>query len=319
MKQKIHFSSVINEAKPSAITKVENYQEGKSKGIRMKLMLFSTAWNRNHAYFQVSDLLRWTKKTGKVMFNFNHDLSETDGQYLGNTTKIIDGSMYGEYNDGAFEVFATVESTDPNVVSRYKEITAPSIELEIETEFVKTFDDGSGYYFTNYELAGVAFLTGLLAGSGDARIEGDVSTFSLGDNSEQVERKPTDAKANFAETVDKYGSKTTSDGTYKTDDGKVYRVLTESEFTTLVQDITQDVTNGIIQFMDKKQDDNTDDKKEEVVNDGTNFEASLDKASETVKKEVNSQDFEQVPDRDDTGKVTRSKSLKPSFFKKFIK
>ena len=82
MKHKVNFSSVVAEAKPEKV-KVEKFAAEGSEGVRIPLMLFSTRWNRNHAYFQVADLLRWQNKAGKVLFNFNHDLSESEGKYLG--------------------------------------------------------------------------------------------------------------------------------------------------------------------------------------------------------------------------------------------
>ena len=144
-------------------------------GVEFDLVFFSTAWNRNKAYFQVSDLLRWSNKPEKLLANFNHNLAESGGKYLGNQTRVV--SLAGRYNEGSYEIYGTVRSTDPAVIARKYEITAPSIELEVDSDDVKEFVDGSGAYFTDYEWVGYALLTGIMAGSGDTRVT-DIREFS---------------------------------------------------------------------------------------------------------------------------------------------
>ena len=253
MKQKVSFASVVRsvEAKPIKYEKTDGVN-----GVRFQMMIFSTAWNRNKAYFQVADLLRWSKKTSKIFMNFNHDLEETGGQYLGNKTKIVKNSMKGEYSDGSFEIFATFESTDDAVISRVDEITAPSIELEIDTKDYKQFEDGSGFYFTDFELVGVAFLTGFLAGSGDARLTSDIEKFSQTlDNTMQFKTtelqtffETEEGKVVFAELVDKYESKTESKETFKAPDGTVYQSQTEYIMKTVVTNVTEEMEKGMIEF-----------------------------------------------------------------------
>jgi hypothetical protein len=139
----------------------------KTEGIiEITACLFSTAYNRNKGYFQVSKLLAWENKLERIMSNFNHNLELTNGKYFGNKTKFT--KMWSVMNDGEFEVWATLESSDPEFIKFKDEITAPSIELSVWPDDIITSD--AGEYFIDFDFVGVAWLLGVPAGSGDARI-----------------------------------------------------------------------------------------------------------------------------------------------------
>ena len=149
--------------------------ENKTLGIRGLFVLFSTNHNRNKAYFQVTDLLKLAGKETKLLTNFNHNLDETGGQYLGNLSKW--SNIQGYWTGDAFEIVGEFISTDPVVMSRKDEITAPSIEILVDEE--DTIRDNKGReYYTKFEPYGVALLTGQMAGSGDARLL-DIQEFNI--------------------------------------------------------------------------------------------------------------------------------------------
>ena len=150
-----------------------NFQEV-SGGFEVEMMIFSTAFNRNKAYFQVSDLMKWKNKLDSIMFNFNHDLSLSGGKYLGNQNKFT--SLRADYSTGELEIFANFKTTDPVVVARKSEITAPSIELMADEE--DCICNENGEYFQTFDWVGCALLLGIIAGSGNARV-GEIKDFNL--------------------------------------------------------------------------------------------------------------------------------------------
>lgn len=143
-------------------------------GFEVEMMIFSTAFNRNKAYFQVSDLMKWATKLDSIMFNFNHDLSLSGGKYLGNQNKFT--SLRSDYSTGELEIFATFRTTDPIVVARKSEITAPSVELMVDDENCISSENGD--YYTSIDWVGCALLLGLIAGSGNARV-GQIKDFNI--------------------------------------------------------------------------------------------------------------------------------------------
>jgi len=143
-------------------------------GFEAEMMLFSTAFNRNKAYFQVSDLMKWANKLDSIMFNFNHDLNLSSGKYLGNQNKFT--AIRPDYSTGELEIFATFRTTDPMVVARKSEITAPSVELMVDDE--NCISSENGEYFTAFDWVGCALLLGVIAGSGNARV-GQIKDFNI--------------------------------------------------------------------------------------------------------------------------------------------
>lgn len=170
MKKIISFSAIQSnsEVKPIQYKEIPN-------GVEFDMVIFSTAYNRNKAYFQVSKLLKWQNKLERIMFDFNHDLELTGGKYLGNQSKFT--KLWSEFVDGELEIKATFQSTDDLVISKAKEITAPSIELMVDTDNV-IFND-LGEYYIDFDWVGCALLLGVPAGSGDARISGEIKEFDL--------------------------------------------------------------------------------------------------------------------------------------------
>lgn len=252
MKKIFKFSQEIAEGKPAPV----QFKELGPGTVEFDLVFFTTAWNRNNSYFQVSDLLRWKSKAEKLMANFNHDLKETGGKYLGNQTRVI--SIDGRYNDGSFEIYGTVRSSDPVVYARRNEITAPSIELEVDMSDLKEFADGSGVYFRNFEWVGYALLTGLMAGSGDTRVV-EMREFSkqfnqaknsimlitkeqlvefLKDEANQEVVKEVFADGEVSKVVGSYTSKTESTNTFTGGDGNTYQVDSKSMYEEVVRQLT---------------------------------------------------------------------------------
>jgi hypothetical protein len=138
-------------------------KEGK---IEITACIFSTAHNRNKGYFQVSKLLSYSDKLERIMHNFNHDLTLSNGKYFGNKTKMT--KMWSEFNNGELEIWAILESSDPDFIARKDEITAPSIELLVSPD--ELISNENGEYFIDFDFIGVGWLLGIPAGSGDTRI-----------------------------------------------------------------------------------------------------------------------------------------------------
>jgi hypothetical protein len=154
---------------------VREFAEGDVEGFELDQCIFSTAYNRNHAYFQVSSLTKWANKLERILFNFNHDLTQSGGQYLGNKTKAI--KMWSVELDGEYEVWWTIRSTDELMIQRRNEITGPSVELLVDSENI--IKNELGEYYRDFDFVGCAQLTGVLAGSGDSRNTSEVREFNL--------------------------------------------------------------------------------------------------------------------------------------------
>lgn len=163
----ISFTSEITKSQTPSVK--ETFLEG-VKGAEITLVVFSKV-NRNKAYFQLTQLLEYEDKLTSILHNFNHNLAETGNKYLGNSTKFTE--IWEE--DG--EIWGKVLSTDSAFLRRLPEITGGSVELEIDTDDIKEFADGSGRYFLNIDWVGFGWLTGVVAGSGGARIT-DIQTFN---------------------------------------------------------------------------------------------------------------------------------------------
>ncbi len=156
------------------------------KGFEVDMMIFSTANNRNKVYFQVSDLLKWQGKEKSLLFNFNHDLSLSEGKYLSNKNEFT--KIWSEVNGGEFEIWARFRTTDKEVIAKKDEITQPSIELMVDEETAIISEKGEYYDSVDYQ--GTALLLGVPAGSGQTRI-GETKSFDLDKEKENNQKDNT--------------------------------------------------------------------------------------------------------------------------------
>ena len=164
----------------------EKKKEGK---IAITACLFSTAYNRNKSFFQVSKLMSWGKKLESILHNFNHDLSISGNKYFGNKTKLT--KIWTEIVDGELEIWTTLESSDPEFIARKDEITAPSIEIMVDP--VDIIINENGEYYIDFDFVGVAWLLGIPAGSGNTRIS-EIREFSTDLSSEIDFKKQNNAQ-----------------------------------------------------------------------------------------------------------------------------
>jgi hypothetical protein len=139
------------------LDKVSNFE-----CIEFSMCVFSTGFNRNHAYFQVSKLLEYREKLSRLLSNINHS-----DKYLKNLTKY--SNIRGEFKESNLEIWVDVKSTDPELIKYKDEITAPSIELLVEEK--NLISSKNGEYFIDFDWVAISYLTGIPAGCGDARIE----------------------------------------------------------------------------------------------------------------------------------------------------
>ena len=247
MKHRINFSSVVSK-KPAAVS----FEKTPDGAIFKEVVFFTDVYNRNNAFFQVSYLMKFRKSLSSIMFNFNHDLEQTGGVYLGNQTKIL--NLQQRINDGVYEVYGDVETKDKRVLKRLKDITAVSIELEVDDTDVLPFANGKGYYFKNIDWMGVAFLTGLPQGSGNARL-GDIQTFNQNNssnmNKDQLKEylKSEEGKAVFAEVAKEspevLGNYQTSSKTidqFKNELGETIKIESERVFKQQVTKVADEIT-----------------------------------------------------------------------------
>jgi hypothetical protein len=152
-----------------------------SGGYEITAMLFSTAYNRNKAYFQVSDLMKWVNKTESILNDLDHDLTITGGKYFGTKdTKLA--KIWHQFTDGDLEIWGTLQTKDPLFVANIDKITAPSIELMVNEE--DCICNEFGEYYTQIDWVGIGWLRGMVAGSGNARVTeikefNHLSTFNI--------------------------------------------------------------------------------------------------------------------------------------------
>jgi hypothetical protein len=156
-----------------------NLSEDK-KTVEWEAVIFSSEFNRNKAFFDVTKMNRWSKKLEKIQFNNDHN-----GKYFSTVTdKIIDFKIVEDEN-GAIEALAKIQSTNPEKIANPEKVTGFSIEIKVDKNDV--IKNENGEYYKDYEWVGVAYLQGQLAGSGDTRIL-SLRTFSM---IEEEEKKNT--------------------------------------------------------------------------------------------------------------------------------
>lgn len=162
------------DVKPS---KVETFAMDGVNGATLELTIFSKANNRNKAYFDITNLLYTDETCKKLIFNFNHDKNDVLGGPLVNQLS----NVRLEQGQNSAEIKATFNSTDTKFLERLESITGVSIEIMVEPEYIFSFEGGE--FYSEIEWSGMAFLTGVMAGSGNSRVN-EISTYSLENNLE---------------------------------------------------------------------------------------------------------------------------------------
>lgn len=249
---KVNFSSQIRK-------KAQRIECAKKEGkvVFKDVVFFSTAFNRNNAYFQVSDLMLFANKLKKLLQNFNHDLSLSGNKYLSN--KDIEVVGFGHrIVDGDYEIYAEeVSTTDPEVVAYANEITGVSIELEIDEDDIKFFAGGGGAYFKRIDWLGWAWLLGEPAGSGNTRIQ-DIEIFAqkikedITDNMNEKQfteyLETEEGKKNLKtfveanpEIIGGYKTETNSVDKFKNENGEIIEVTSKSTYEEIAKKIKEDL------------------------------------------------------------------------------
>ena len=168
---------------PTSNFLIREFSEDGVQGYEIDQVIFSTAFNRNECYFQVSKLLTYSNKLSKLLADIDHDLSQTGGKYVpasgAGYTKI-----WSMVTDGAFEVYGTWRAVNPFFVDRRNEFSAPSIELMVDEDDAIVNENGE--YYEEFEWVGTAQLAGIMAGSGDARNVSEMKEFDLDLNPREV-------------------------------------------------------------------------------------------------------------------------------------
>lgn len=251
MKKRICFASVVSSDKPQTVS----YREVEG-GVEFDFVFFSTAFNRNRAFFQVVRLLQAQNTLEKILFNFNHDLNESGGKYLGNKTKVT--KLWYKIVDGELEIRGTVFSSDSLVVARKDEITGPSIEIQFDMEDL--IQGENGFYIINFEWVGCAFLTGVMAGSGNARTL-DVREFNQQLSQDMTKEQlieffksdegKTELTAVFNEVVASTRSNSTDVEQWRNSEGELYEAVTKRVWEQVVTKIDETLNAGFTQLTEK--------------------------------------------------------------------
>jgi len=175
MKKIIAFS-VPSDVRDEVISRQTVREFADGSGFEVDQVIFSTAYNRNKCFFQVSKLLGYSNKLSKLLFDLNHDLAQTGGEYVAyqqaGYTKI-----WSEMNGENLEVHGTFRSTSPYFIAIKDKINAPSVELLVDESTAIINENGE--YYDQFEWVATAQLTGQMAGSGDARNISEIREFNL--------------------------------------------------------------------------------------------------------------------------------------------
>jgi len=349
MKRLLHFSlpQAVFASQPLQFMEVNG-------GFEVEMMIFSTAFNRNKAYFQVSDLMKWQNKLDSILFDFNHDLNLSGGKYLGNQNKFT--KLRADYSTGELEIFATFKTTDPVVVARKNEITAPSIELMVDEE--NCICNEFGEYYTSIDWVGCALLLGIVAGSGNARV-GEIKEFNhlsifniqndmnkeeiqalldaqKGDLKAEFKAQTEASLKSFGEIVRSGQSATVAEHEYTDDEGNKYKTTEKSMWQSITELVEKGTVSGellelmkakkleVKAFSDESGDDTTpppadpEPTPEELEDQEilAQVQASLKTAEKREELLKQFSDSKQVANREsDVPNVVKSQEL-PSFYKK---
>lgn len=228
--------------------------ETTATGVRWEAVIFSSEFNRNKAYFDVNKLQRWANKLNKILLNDDHD-----GKYFSITTDKITAIKVQTDEQGVTEVFAVVESTNPEKVTDPTIVTGFSIELMVNAKDVIANENGE--YYIDFEWIGMAYLRGQLAGSGDTRLL-SMRTFAQAQNNKtmtedqikamlaeqadqlkqtfkaETDELKADFTAQVGDIVDKYKSQSISTSNYTDEEGNKYETNSISiweSITTLIE------------------------------------------------------------------------------------
>jgi hypothetical protein len=133
-----------------------------SKKVEWEAIIFSSNFNRNQTFFDIFKLQSYQDKLEKILFNINHQ-----PPYLAITNRVKKIALEVK-NNSEQELRATIVSTDPKILAIADQITGFSIEIQVLPSDV--ISNQNGEYYKHFEWVGIAYLTGVLAGSGDSRI-----------------------------------------------------------------------------------------------------------------------------------------------------
>lgn len=145
-------------------------------GYEVDQVIFSTAYNRNKYFFQVSQLMAYADKLTKLGSNLNHDLRLTNNQYVP-AMKAGYTKIWYEWVNGDLEIRGTFRFSDPQFIAVMDQMTGPSIELMVDETHAIINENGE--YYPEVEWVGTSQLLGVLAGSGDARNLSEFREFDL--------------------------------------------------------------------------------------------------------------------------------------------
>jgi hypothetical protein len=162
---------------------IKNFNLSQDKQtVEWEAVIFSSEFNRNKAFFDVTKMNRWSKKLEKIQFNNDHN----DKYFSTVTDRIVDFKIVEDEN-GVIEALAKIQSINPEKVANPEKVTGFSIEIKVEKNDV--IKNENGEYYIDYEWIGVAYLQGKLAGSGDSRIL-SLRTFSMIEEEEEKKNIP---------------------------------------------------------------------------------------------------------------------------------
>lgn len=230
--------------------KARNFKETPN-GVQWEAVIYSSEFNRNKYFFDVHKLLRWQNKLEKVLLNNNHE-----GKYFSNNTDKVVSIEVKTDDNGITECFAIVESTNEEKRNNPDLVTGFSIELMVDGKDVIANENGE--YYIDYEWIGLAYLTGILAGSGDSRVL-STKTFSQQVNNNMNEQQvkellaaqKKELQAEFAEQTEKLKKEfaeelvakfqVKTDGTYTWVSGdKIYTETWQNISTSVVTALSKD-------------------------------------------------------------------------------
>jgi len=259
---------IITFSIPSKPIEVREYEADGEKPRRYEIdqVIFSTAYNRNRCFVQVAKFLSFANKLEKIGTDINHDLTLTDGQYIP-AAKAGYTRIWSEIIDGEMEIRGTFACTDPRIIDIIDQITAPSVELMVDER--TGIINENGEYYNDFEWVGTAQLTGVLAGSGDARnletrqfnlnLE-PITTMSedqinqlLQEQQAIIDAQIQELKKEFAEVVSQSQSKTESVYEWTDEAGNKYR-STSQEVSQSIEELIEKGTMGgaILEMMKSK-------------------------------------------------------------------
>lgn len=250
------------------------FSENNVKGYEVDQVIFSTAFNRNKCYFQVSKLLTYADKLSKLLANIDHNLAETGGKYIP-AQQAGYVKIWSVENNGEFEIWGTWRATNEYFVNRRTEFNAPSIELMVDE--TNAIMNENGEYYEDFEWFATAQLAGIPAGSGDARNASEFREFNLdltpretinnNMNEEQVkallEEQKNALTAEFKADIENIKkefaivgasqSQSTGSYTWTDEDGNVYQETSESIYKSVTELIEKgDLNSPIVQMMKSK-------------------------------------------------------------------